>query len=299
METETAANPVDDSDGFVDLDAPEANPETPEQGTDDLDALAREASGETEATPEFIEVEIDGRKLKVSSVDGTPVDPELKFGALRDADYRKKTMTLAEERKAYQQEREAFQARANLTGEAAMRAQQFSALDAEIRQLSQISISSLREQGWTDEQIADAQDHLRQKAAQRSHLANQVQADIARLAEQDRAEFSKAREAAIQQASLDDKALTPERIDYLEKFATDMGVDADDAKSITDPVAYKLLHLADVGAKFLERQRNAANMRNAASGNPAKTLGGASSGSKSPEAMSFEEFAAWREAGNG
>lgn len=299
---ELAANPADE---VVTLPNPHATaePETeaaPETN-DDLDALTREALGESpdEAKPEYVEVEIDGKRYKVLSADGEPVDPELKFGALRDADYRKKTMTLAEERKALQQEREAYQARVNLEGEAALRARNLTAVDAEIRELSQVNIDDLRAAGWTEEQIVEASENLRALAAQRDELARQVQHDAQRFSEMERAEFTQAREKAIRQAALEDKALTPERIEQLERFAIENGVPEQDARTITDPTVYKMLHLADIGKKFVERQRKAANMKAAAAGTPAKTLGGIQAGGKDPASMSMEEYMQWRAAGNG
>lgn len=296
---ETAANPADE--GIVTLPNPGETSEpsteaaSPDAGdeSDDLDALAKEALGETsdDAKPEFIEVEIDGKTYKVLSADGEPVDPELKFGALRDADYRKKTMTLSEERKIVQQERAIINARANLQGEAAAREKQLSALDAEIRQIASIPISQLQQEGWTDEDIGEAQEHLRQKQAQRQQLVGQVSQDIQRLQAFEQASILKARQDAIQQAQLSDKALTPERISYLEEFAVKSGKTLEDVRSITDPADYKLLHLADVGQKFLERQSKAATMKAAATGSPAKTLGGVKAGSKSPDQMSPGEMA--------
>lgn len=295
MDNEPAANPAD---GVVTLADPletaaaqtEAN--TPAGGEgDDLEALTKEALGETDATPEFVEIEVDGRKYKVASADDQPLDPDVKPGILRDADYRKKTMTLSEERKALQTEREAYTARANLEGEAALRAQNLAALDAEIREYSQISIAALKQQGWTDDQIRQAQTELQQRAQQRADLARQVDSDVAKLREVDETQFRTMREKARAEAQLANKALTPERIEKLEAFAIGEGVGEQDAKSITDPVAYKLLHLAEIGKQFIERQTRAAQLKAAAQGAPATTLGGKSAGGKSPEEMGPDEMA--------
>jgi hypothetical protein len=258
---------------------------------DDLDKLTKEALGETDATPEFVEIEVDGRKYKVASADDQPLDPDVKPGILRDADYRKKTMTLSEERKALQTEREAFAARANLEGEAALRARDLAALDAEIREYSQISVASLKQQGWTDDQIRQAQAELKQRQVQRDDLARQVSGDVAKLNEGYESEFRTMREKARAEAQLANKALTPERIERLEEFAISEGIGEKDAKSITDPTAYKLLHLAEIGKQFIERQTRAAQLKAAAQGAPATTLGGKSAGGKSPEEMGPDEMA--------
>lgn len=296
MDNEPAANPVDD--GVVTLANPaETTPASTEANTpaggesDDFEALTKEALGETEAIPEFVEIEVDGRKYKVASADDQPLDPDVKPGILRDADYRKKTMTLSEERKAFQQEREAYTARANLEGQAALRAQNLAALDAEIREYSQISIAALKQQGWTDDQIRQAQTELEQRARQRDDLARQVDSDLSKLRETEEGQFREAREKARKEAQLANKALTPERIDELEQFAIGEGVSEQDAKSITDPVAYKLLHLAKVGQQFIERQTRAAQLKAAAQGAPATTLGGKAAGGKSPGEMDPGEMA--------
>lgn len=293
---EPAANPADDVVTLADptrdtTEQQEAN--TPAGGeSDDLDALAKEALGESDgANLEFVEVEIDGKTYKVTTADGQPVDPELKFGALRDADYRKKTMSLSEERKAFQQEREFYQARANLQGDAAMRATNLAAIDAQIRQASSISIDALRQQGWTEEAIQQAGDELQALVRQREALGGQVQADIQAFRQMESQAFQKARDDVRQKAALADKALTPERLDYLEQFAIKSGVDEQDARTIGDPTIYKILHLADVGQKFLERQGRAATMKAAATGGPAKTLGGVNAGGKSPDQMDPAEMA--------
>lgn len=299
MNTETAANPA--GEGIVTPaeagnDAPQAEASTT---TDDLDALTKEALGETDASPEFVEVEIDGRKYKVAAGDDQPLDPDLKFGALREADYRKKTMALADERRAFQQEREAFSARANLEGEALARAQDLTALDAEVRRLSQVSVDQLRQAGWTQTQIDEAVTRLKTMAAQRDDLARQVNADVDKLNATHAEQLKAERARAIQQAQLADKALTPERIAQVEAFAVANGVDETDVASLTDPTVFKLLHWADIGKKFIERQSAAAQMKAAGAGKPSNIVGSRGVGTGDPSGMTMEEFIAWRAAGNG
>lgn len=293
---ETAANPADEVVTLADaretgLAEQEAN--APAEGeSDDLEALAKEALGETEtANPEFIEIEIDGKKLKVMTADGTPVDPDIKFGALRDADYRKKTMALSNDQKAVQQERAALQALANLQGDAAMRAADLKALDAKIRSVGSVQIADLQAQGWSDEEIQEAQYNLQQLAQQRADLTRQVSADVQNLSAYETQVIQREREVARQKAQLEDKALTPERIDYLEEFARNSGFDPNEVNRISTPLEYKMLHLADIGQKFLERQSRSGAMRAAAAGSPAKTLGGVKAGGASPDQMSPAEMA--------
>lgn len=304
MEQEPAANPADD--GPVNLDdVQETEPEQQEAQSPaggesgEIDELMKEALGEPEANPEFVEVEIDGKTYKVSAADGEPVDPELKFGAMRDADYRKKTMSLSEERTAFQKEQANLRALANLEGDAAARADRLRIIDAQVRQLSQLNVSELQQQGYTDEQIEEARRDLAGLVEQRSNLAGLVSRDIQQLDAKRNELRSGAREEAIRKAGMEDKALTPDRAEYLEKFAVELGFSEEDAKSLSSPQEYKVLHYADIGRKLIERQQKTAAMKAAAAGSPANTLGGAKAGNKRPEDMSMAEYAAWREAGNG
>ena len=303
LEDVPAANPADDEP--VNLDAPEtgeaqAEAQPPAGGeSDDLDELTKKALGETEANLEAVEVEIDGKTYKVMTANGEPVDPELKFGAMRDADYRQKTMSLSEERKAFQQEQAALRALANLQGDAAMRAQELRAIDAKVRQLSNLDVRDLQQQGYSDEQIREAQAHLQQLTAQRQALVQAVSQDVQGLRAHETQLAQQARQDAIRKAGMEDKALTPERAAELEKFAQSIGFPEEAIQSISLPSEYLTLHYAEIGKQFVERQRKAATMKAAAAGNPAKTLGGRTLGSKDPSSMSMEEYAAWREAGNG
>lgn len=300
---EPAANLADDEP--VNLDDPgtgETQPEaqTPAGGeSDDLDELTKKALGEPAANLEFVEVEIDGKTYKVMTADGEPVDPELKFGAMRDADYRQKTMTLSEERKAVQQERAALSLLANLRGDAAMRGQKLQAIDAEVRSLANLDVNALRQQGYSEDQIQQASDHLTQLTRERAALTQQVSQDLHSLRVTEAQFAAQAKQDAVRKAGMEDKAITPERAQELESFAVSMGFAAEDVQAIASPAELLTLHYAEIGKQFVERQRNAANLKAAAAGNPAKSLGGKTTGGKSADDMSMEEYAAWREAGNG
>lgn len=299
MHIETAANPADGGVATPDAPAqestaPQVEATTPAEGVaDDLDALTKEALGETDASPEFLEVEIDGRKYKIAAGDDQPLDPDLKFGALREADYRKKTMSLAEERRAFQEERQAAQARANLEGEALVRAHDLRAIDAKVSQLSQLSVSELRRAGYSEADIQQVASDLSKLVEQRDNLARQVQQDVHAMNEADAQAVKDGFAKAVSSAALLDKALTPERCEYLVGMAKQLGFDEQDVTSITDPTAFKVLHYADIGMKFSERQRAAAQMKAAGAGKPSTNVGGTNSPSNDPESMSAGEYMDW------
>lgn len=296
MDIETAANPADAPiDTPVEAVTQEATTQA-EGESNDFSDLAKEALGEVPAAnPEFIVVEIDGKKLKVLMEDGSPVDPDLKFGAMKEADYRRKTAELSEQRKAVEAEREAIELRANLQGDAALRARDLSALEAQINRVSQISIDELRQQGWTDQQIGQAQAELVEMAKQRDDLKRQVAADTDKLKSAWLEEMSATRQKARSEATIIDRALTPERIDSLEGFLKGLNIPGAEPDGIDNPGYYQLLHWADIGKKFIERQRTAERVENAQASQPVPQIGGKSNAGKDPNKMSDTEWMKWRE----
>jgi len=297
MDTETAANPADA--GPVTLvDAVEAanagnqaaqtEANAPAgDGEDSIDALTKEALGETQATPEdLIEIEYEGEKQKLP--------PKWKDAFLREQDYRRKTMDLAENRKAFEAEREQFQQTVTRSREEQQAYGKLLALDMRIQELERVDIT-----GWSQQDINDAVANLNALKAQAGQIAGALQQHVTQRTQAESEQLAKLREATLSEAAARVPNFTEDRRKELEALAVSVGVDKRDAESITDPAAYELLHYADIGKKFIERQRKAAQMKSAQAGNPATMLGSAAGGNKAPEDMSMEEYAKWREAGNG
>lgn len=289
MDTETAANPADAGPVTL-LDAIEENrggqQEANTQAGDTegtIDDLAKEALGDVPATPEEeIEVEYEGDKRKLP--------PKWRDAFLREQDYRRKTMDLGEQRRTLDTEREAFQSSANQVAQDFESHVQLGLLKQRIQDLEQADTT-----GWSQQQINVGTQRLWELRDEASGLANDL-----RQRQQQRTESGQAaRDRCLAEAAVRVPNFTDERRQELEKLAIETGADKSEVASISDPWAYELLHLADIGKKFIERQRKAAQMKAAHAGSPATMLGSAASGQKSPEDMSVEEYAAWRMAGNG
>lgn len=290
---EPAANPADapvDAPAthadIVDLDATqEAN--TPAVGSEEpsLDDLMNEALGSQEANPEeeFAEVEYEGEKFKVP--------PKLKDALLRQADYTKKTMDLAETRKTIEAELAELESARRVSTAKVNAMTQAQVLDIQIQRLEATPID-----GLSQEQINSLRMDLRDLYDQK----NQVGYDIQQLVESERqaesAEAGKLRQEALQEASKLVPNWSDTRRTELETLAKELGapLDPDD---ITEPWAYKVLHFADIGKKFIERQKKAGQMRQAQAGIPTQSLGGSKAGGKAPEEMSMAEYIAARSAG--
>lgn len=291
----TAANPADE--GPVTLvDAVEAaagnqgaqaEATTPAgEGEASIDDLAKEALGEPDATPEEIEVEYEGEKRTLP--------PKWRDAFLREQDYRRKTMDLAEQRKGFETERTKFQETATQISQNFQANVQLATLQAQIADLEQTDISY-----WTDEDIAAGQARLAAMKAQAAGIAQNLTNYQQMVQRQQSEQFAKLRSDCLAEAAARIPNFTEQRRSELEKLAVETGADPSEVQSLTDPWAYELLHFADIGRKFIERQRRAAQMKTAHAGTPATMLGGSSPGVKSPEDMTQEEYNEWRNAGNG
>lgn len=306
QENEPAANPAEAEP--VNLDAVEDQGTTEDAQTEaqspaggegtDFSDIVKEAMGETPATSK-IEVEMDGKTYTISVPEGETIDPDFKPGMLRDWDYRKKTMSHSDDVKAFEQEQQFHRGLANLEGDGALLAKRYREIDAEFRELASLNVSDLQNQGYTDEQIEAARQHVAKLAQDRQTIEAQLQRNIETVQNARTGWARQAKQEAVRKAGLMDKAITPERVEQLEKFAMEIGFSEADIQSITTPHELQILHFADIGRKLIERQTKVANLSAAAAGTPAKTVGGVKSGNKRPEDMTVEEYAAWRSAGNG
>lgn len=292
MEIEdTAANPAEpatdarpEEQDIVSLDAPKeqaAEANTPAEGDestlDDLEELATEP----EATgPDEAEVEYEGETFKVPA--------KLKDAILRQADYTKKTTEVANQRRELEQQREMISAASrSVEGIAAL-----TVIDQQIKQLQQVDIS-----GWSQDQINAAELRLMGLQRQAESLAGQITDAQRQQAEAEAAETAKLREAAIAEASKSIPKFTDQRRTELETLAVELGIPQEFVEQIDSAAQYKILHYADIGRKFAQRQSQAAKMKAAQAGNPSARVGGVAQASKAAEDMSMEEYITARNQG--
>lgn len=272
-ENETAANPADEA---TSIEVSQTEATTPVEGDEDLIKLG--LGDETEAPePKIIEVEIDGKMVKVSE--------DAKDYLLRQADYTRKTTEVAEQRKAIEAEK-AQVGELRMYQEAVINSRaQLTALDMQIQTLAATQID-----GLPQEQINAMQAHLLNLQAQRQEVAG----DAHKIAEAEQAKLSdlygKQRQEAIAEASRSIPNFNDTRRAELEKLAVDLGVPKEDAETISDKAAYEILHLADIGRKFLQRQRAAKSVETAQSASPVPQVGGKSQAARDPSKMTTEEW---------
>lgn len=290
METITeAVAPTDD--GPVTLEEP-GNPIGQSDATgssdDTIEALAKEALGEVDpASPlEEAEIEWDGIKAKVPA--------PLKDAFLRHADYTRKTMEVAEQRKAFEAEQTAFKQSATQIAANFQGFVQLAGLNAQIQQMAALDTT-----GWSPEQVQAGAAQLQRLQQQATQMNMALTQTAQQRTQSEQAQFEQARQAAAQEAAARIPNFAEKRRAELETFAQELGVPPEAVSEISSSWEWETLHYADIGKKFIERQRKAATMKAAHAGTPASMLGGASSGGKTPDQMTTEEYIAWRNAGNG
>lgn len=267
--------PAAEVDGPVDLDAPEIEADLPDELADLL---------KTPEAPELIDVEYDGKTYKV--------DPALKDGIMRQSDYTQKTQTISQERKDFEAKVAQFESQREVSEVVQNARIEAGVLDRQIAQMSEMSI-----EGYSQDQINALRMDLKDLQERRGQIEQGLQHHAQQEGEKQSQEMTKLQETVREQAALRIPNFTDERREQLESIAKEYGASADDMV-ITDPGAYEILHYADIGKKFAARQAKAQQMQKAQAGQPQSKVGGASTGGKSAEDMSMDEYVKARTAGS-
>lgn len=289
MTDETAATPADVTGTPVDSTAPVGvSPEAqaPAGGTapDALDALAPEVLATDE--DEFEEIERGDKKYRIPKA--------LKGELLMHQDYTQKTMTLAEQRRAVEAQAAEVERAKTLTTEERVAYGKLHSLHEQVQQYEQIDWDA-----YEATQPAEAQRHWRlyQTALnQRQNAISTLQnheAQKTQAAQQDSAK----RRTEVEAQVAKDIPNWPSRKVEIEEFASKHGYTPQVLAETASASDYKLLHFAEVGFKFIERQRAAARAAAAGAVKPAPEVGGTATAGLDPNSMSFEQYKAAREAG--
>jgi hypothetical protein len=242
----------------------EANP-APEDDTRPLETEAEAETGEldneTEGEPEVETIEVERGGVKYT------IPKALEGELLMQSDYTKKTMTLAEEKKAteaeYTAKREAIALReANID------------LHADIKGLEaqKAQYLAITQQQW--QQLApEEQDKLERdfdRIERNLHKANQnAEALKAELAQRSEREIATYHEKQIAEAARVIPDFTTRRPE-LEKLATEIGGYADLKQA--SAADYRILDLAAEGLKARESRAKAAKQQTAATAQPAAEI---------------------------
>lgn len=288
MDTETAANPAGEADTHVvDTTAPAdvaTEATTQAEGTTDSTTPALDdLSDLLPAEDEYAEVDYEGAKYKVPA--------PLKDALLRQADYTRKTTEVAESRRALDADRQAVQQAQQLSA-AEIRA--FAQLDRLTADLSEFEGVNWAQLDHSDPDVQRAKGMRDELARELSTLQNNINGHLSIKAANAQREAAKEREATDAAMAREIKDWSPEKRNELEQLAVKHGVPAEYA-SQAGAAELRILNLANIGAKFIERQRAAASAKAQSEIKPAAEVGaGAGSGTSDPSAMSMDEYRAWR-----
>jgi hypothetical protein len=228
------------------------------------------------------EVERDGQKYRIPKA--------LKGELLMQADYTKKTQSLAEERKVFEQERQY----ARQVNEEMLNARaQVMFLDQQLQQYSQVDWQTLSAQDplkaqqlWID--YSQMKDKRQGAAATYSQAEQQLQLK----AQQEFAKRAEETRSAIQR---DVKDWGPELEKNLVSFAKTLGYPDQQIQMAlaTDAASVKLLHMA---YQFNQTLKNATKPPQVAKidPKPVTKVSGVARATKEPADMTDKEFAEWR-----
>lgn len=288
MNDETTANPAGGDDtrpeeaasfnaGTEAFDVDDDPTEPPGDGegeNEDVDPYDDPGAGDAMA-----QVDYEGQLYEVPA--------KLKDALLRQADYTRKTMDLAEQKRIFAVDRAHLDHVQALTADEVRVSARLHDIQAELGDLAQNDWANLDPRHpYTAElreavgRLVDEQHHLYGRLAEyQHHKTARAQQEAART----RAETDHAMTREIQNWS-------PERRRALDNFAVRHGIAESDLDHAS-PAEIRLLHLAHFGAQQMERQRAA----NRGAYRPAAEVGGSAGGGPSdPSRMTMAQYRAWR-----
>lgn len=290
MDIETAANPAGGEDTSAQAGPEAVTPEataapaegaSTEIGSENTDALAL-ASEEDE----FEEIERGEKKYRIPKA--------LKGELLMHQDYTRKTMEVAEQRKALEAAKAEVERAQALTTEERRAYGKLEALHEQVAAYEKVDWDTLEA---TDP--AEAQRHWRlyQTAKdQRQQVYAALQQHEAKKTQEAQQTAAK-RRAEVEAQVAKEIPNWPARRPELEAFAAKHGYAPEALAENADVNDFKLLHYAYEGFKFIERQRAAAKAAAAGAVKPAPEVGGTAAAGLDPNKMTMEQFIAARESG--
>lgn len=296
MDIDTAANPAGGDDTRVDVtptasDAPAPEANAPAGGTDaqtsnepNTDDLADLIGPEPEED-EYEEIERGEKKYKVPKA--------LKSELLMHQDYTRKTMELADQRRALEAAKAEVEQARTLTTEERRAYAKVESLNEQVVAYEKVD--------WDALEAADpqeAQRHWRtyqQALNQRNQAIFTLQQYESQKAQQAQQIAAKRREE-VEAAVAKEIPNWPARKVELERFAAEHGYAPEVLAETADAKDFKLLHLAEIGSRFIQRQRAAAKAAAQNAVKPAPEVSGTAAAGADPSRMTMEQYAAWRAA---
>lgn len=227
--------------------------------------------------------EEDGKTYKVP--------PKVKDGLMLKADHTRKTMALAEEKKAVVTQQETVRRQQERQAEFAGHIAQLGAMNAKLEPFAQVQDwpSYLRQGGAAAQaDYAEFQALTNQRDQFARNLGAQVQQRDADLQRETVEQIAAGRVEIAKHI----KGYGPETLDKLAAFAAPYGFSPDEIRQAeADPRSIRILHLASLGQQALTAQRRTSTIAQAQRTQPVNTLRGA--GGRIAPRPDTDDFAAF------
>jgi hypothetical protein len=288
MDLATSTNPETEA---VEVEATEV--ETPEEQPLDAEADAPEGD---EAPEDEEELDIDGNPLRVPK----SLAEKLKARMMMQADYTQKTQTLAEQRREYEAQRQAFAAEEMTRQELFREEAQLHGIRERLSAFQNVNWQQIAQQN--PQQAVAMQAEYTQLRDFEAKLSGHVEGRKSELAAAREQETAIALEKAREALSTPDPRLAwdgrfdAERSKALTDFGLSAGFTNEELSNTSHPQMIKILHMAYQYHKYLEGQRKAP--QRPAAEPAAKVTAAKSSGHpRNPEDLTYVQYAAARRAG--
>jgi hypothetical protein len=190
-----------------------------------------EAAPESEAAPEFVEIEYEGKAYQVP--------PELKDALLRQSDYTKKTTEVSDRQRALEQkelEVKAFQAEKAFRDSAKEDIKAMDRLDYQIEQYKAVDVT-----GMSAEDLWKLSRHIEKLNTDKANLANGLNQKWQSFNAEQQKLINEAKQKAIDHVSKSVKGWGPEAKKAISEYALSKGFTSNEVDNIGDPRVVEVL----------------------------------------------------------
>ena len=263
------------------------------EGNENQEPEELESNGQTEDSTEdqaasdadeSEEIEFDGEKYKVPK--------ELKDAFLRQADYTKKTQEVAEQRREFEAQQQAFQQRVTIQQQHLQDFAELQTIDAQMERFQKIDWQALIDQDPVEAMKLDRQ--YRTLAETRLNTAHRIQEVQQREAFESQQNTAKAIERGREVLEREIPNWSGEKAKSLKEFAVkELRIDRNAIESLVDPQAVIALYYAQIGYQSLKK---AAAPQPKQEAKPIQKVSSKRDTSRvDPDKLSADDWVKWRE----
>ena len=230
--------------------------------------------------PEFVNVEYEGNEYNLP--------PELKEALMRQQDYTSKTQSVADERKALEQQTAQFQQAAEMQQRNMQGHAQYAALQNQLQQYQNVDWDSFSENDPTAAQKAFFQ-YTQLKDAT-TNLGNQLQSQESQALQSQQMNSAKQLEQGSAELARDVKGWGTERKQALNAHGETYGFTHTELNQIADPRMVKVLNDAYLYRQSLSKAKATPETLIT----PITKVKGKGKGQPNPDKMSTDDWMKWR-----